>query len=99
MHRSLAFSSGLLAATALLGGLISVKSASLAAQARQENRQTSPGATSYTGAGSCTSSNCHGSVWPRTGGKINQNEYLLWSTKDKHSKAYAVLLEPRSKQI
>jgi hypothetical protein len=54
---------------------------------------------SYTGAGSCTSSNCHGSVWPRTGGKINQNEYTQWSTKDKHSKAYAVLLEPRSRQI
>jgi hypothetical protein len=53
----------------------------------------------YTGAGSCTSSSCHGSVWPKTGGKINQNEYQIWSSKDKHAKAYSVLLDPRSKQI
>ncbi len=53
----------------------------------------------YTGAGSCSSGNCHGSVWPKTGGNINQNEYIVWSTKDRHAKAYAVLLEPRSKQI
>ncbi|MGH9340531.1 MAG: multiheme c-type cytochrome [Acidobacteriota bacterium] len=53
----------------------------------------------FTGAGSCASSNCHGSVWPRTGGRIKQNEYQIWSTKDGHAKAYAVLLEPRSQQI
>ena len=53
----------------------------------------------FTGAGSCASSSCHGSVWPRTGGKIDQNEYFVWASKDKHSKAYSVLLEPRSKRI
>lgn len=74
----------------------------LQSQARQNTPPrpgTSPAAITYTGAGSCNASNCHGSVWPRTGGKINQNEYNLWSSKDKHTKAYAVLLEPRSKQI
>src|ERR1051325_7892977 len=65
----------------------------IAAQARQN------GPTLYTGAGSCSSSNCHGSVWPKTGGNVNQNEYTVWSTRDRHSKAYSVLLEPRSKQI
>jgi hypothetical protein len=69
-------------------------------QARQNPSTPAPAPTaSYTGAGSCTSSNCHGAVWPKTGGKINQNEYQLWSSKDKHAKAYSVLLEPRSKQI
>jgi hypothetical protein len=38
-------------------------------------------------------------VWPKTGGKIDQNEYTQWAAKDKHTKAYAVLFEPRSKQI
>src|SRR5438094_8395857 len=65
----------------------------IAAQAQQ-----SPPAL-YTGAGSCSSSNCDGSVWPKTGGNANQNEYTLWSTSDRHAKAYAVLLEPRSRQI
>jgi hypothetical protein len=75
----------------------------LQSQARQNTppRQNAgaPGAVTYTGAGSCNASNCHGSVWPKTGGKINQNEYNLWASKDKHTKAYAVLLEPRSKMI
>src|SRR5947207_6640394 len=66
---------------------------SIAAQARQNSSAL------YTGAGSCSSSNCHGSVWPKTGGNVNQNEYTVWSTKDRHSKANSVLLEPRSKQI
>src|SRR5262245_53292985 len=64
-----------------------------------QTRQSTATPSRYTGAGSCTSSNCHGSVWPKTGGKINQNESSLWSSRDTHSKAYAVLLEPRSRQI
>jgi cytochrome c554/c'-like protein len=74
---------------------------SIQAQARQNTpaRAGAPGTITYTGAGSCNASNCHGSVWPKTGGKINQNEYNLWSSKDKHTKAYTVLLEPRSKKI
>jgi hypothetical protein len=38
-------------------------------------------------------------VWPRTGSRIKQNEYKIWSGKDRHAKAYNVLLEPRSKLI
>ena len=54
----------------------------------------------FTGSGSCASSNCHGSVWPRAGGEIQQNEYYIWaSEKDRHSEAYQVLLEPRSQQM
>src|SRR3954469_14806565 len=53
----------------------------------------------YGGPGSCSSSGCHGSIWPKTGGRIGQNEYQVWATKDRHSKAYSVLLEPRSKRI
>lgn len=79
--------------------LLSGESVTLMAQARADNRAAPATATSYTGAGSCTSSNCHGSVWPKTGGKIDQNEYTQWAAKDKHAKAYAVLFEPRSKQI
>lgn len=81
----------------LLLVILSSGAATLAAQARPGSQTTA--APSYTGAGSCTSSSCHGSVWPKTGGKISQNEYTQWSAKDKHAKAYAVLFEPRSKQI
>src|SRR5690349_20341431 len=53
----------------------------------------------YSGPGACSSSGCHGAIWPRTGGHIAQNEYQTWATKDRHAKAYNVLLEPRSKLI
>jgi hypothetical protein len=89
-----------LAAAAVI--LVVVTASSLQSQTRQNTPARpaiAPGATTYTGAGSCNASNCHGSVWPKTGGKINQNEYNLWSSKDKHTKAYSVLLEPRSKMI
>lgn len=65
----------------------------------QSQAPTSPPDASFTGAGSCASSNCHGSVWPRTGGRIPQNEYYIWSTRDRHSKAYQALLGPESRQI
>jgi Cytochrome c554 and c-prime len=45
----------------------------------------------YTGPGSCSSSSCHGSVFPRTENRVLQNEYSTWVLKDKHSKAYSVL--------
>jgi len=56
-------------------------------------------AANYTGAGSCSSSQCHGSLRPRGDGRILQNEYTVWVTKDEHSQAYAHLLEERSKII
>jgi hypothetical protein len=53
----------------------------------------------FVGAGGCSANTCHGSVFPKAGDGIQQNEYYVWSTKDKHAKAYNVLLEPRSQNI
>ena len=55
----------------------------------------------YTGVGSCTASNCHGSVTPRNTPKIDirQTEYTHWLTKDKHAKTYEVLRKDRSVRI
>lgn len=53
----------------------------------------------YMGTGSCSSSNCHGSVNALTGSNVLQNEYHTWLKLDKHSKAYSVLLNDDSKKI
>jgi len=55
----------------------------------------------YIGAGGCASSNCHGatSAAPEAESRILGNEYSIWSVSDKHSQAYKVLLEPRSKRM
>jgi hypothetical protein len=83
--------------TTVVAALVAPSASSMRRLPLQARQGTPP--ASYVGAGSCTSSNCHGAVWPKTGGKINQNEYNLWLSRDSHSKAYAVLLEPRSKQM
>ncbi len=44
----------------------------------------------YKGAASCAASSCHG------GTKEENNEYSLWSTKDKHRQAYQVLFQKKS---
>lgn len=54
---------------------------------------------SYMGAASCSGSACHGSTTPRTKLRIPQNEFFIWSQKDRHTKAYEVLLGPDSKRI
>src|ERR1700723_1611941 len=48
--------------------------------------------TQYTGPGSCASTTCHGSITPRNDNRVLQNEYSTWVVKDKHSKAYSVLI-------
>jgi cytochrome c554/c'-like protein len=53
----------------------------------------------HVGVQSCAGSTCHGAVQPVAGARVQQNEYFIWSQKDKHAKAYAVLREPRSLQI
>jgi hypothetical protein len=53
----------------------------------------------YMGAASCSGSACHGSTTPRNKLKIGQNEFFVWSQKDRHTKAYEVLLGPDSKRI
>jgi hypothetical protein len=55
----------------------------------------------YIGAGGCASSNCHGatSAAPEADSRILGNEYSIWSVNDKHSQAFKVLLEPRSRRM
>jgi hypothetical protein len=50
----------------------------------------------YVGPGSCAASSCHGGIQPRNTTKVLQNEYSTWIVQDRHSRAYAALLEPRS---
>lgn len=53
----------------------------------------------HLGVASCAGSNCHGAVERLKGSSVAQNEYLTWAHKDKHAKAYAVLLEDRAVRI
>jgi hypothetical protein len=57
---------------------------------------------SYVGAAGCKSSNCHGGTAPlplTENSRVQQNEFTLWSTFDKHKDAYKVLTEPRGKRM
>jgi len=47
----------------------------------------------HLGAGSCAAQACHG------GGSGERNEYKIWATRDKHHRAYDVLLEPLGQRI
>lgn len=58
-----------------------------------------PKAGQYTGAASCGASSCHGSVKPRDLYTVKQNEYVLWLKQDRHTQAYNVLLNEKSRQI
>ena len=53
----------------------------------------------HMGVFSCSGSTCHGAVqkWPNS--RVLQNEFVTWQRKDKHAKAYKVLLNERSKRI
>ncbi len=53
----------------------------------------------YLGAGSCASSNCHGSSKQNTNFNILGNEYIVWKKKDSHSKAWKTLNQQDSKII
>jgi Cytochrome c554 and c-prime len=55
--------------------------------------------TTHVGVHSCAGNNCHGALQRIGSSHVPQNEYLIWSAKDKHAKAYAVLKEPRSLRI
>jgi len=47
----------------------------------------------------CASSTCHGSITPLEGSNVLQNEYTTWLRIDRHTQAYAVLLNERSRSI
>ncbi|HWB47879.1 MAG TPA: multiheme c-type cytochrome [Stellaceae bacterium] len=53
----------------------------------------------HLGVQSCAGNNCHGAVHPIGNSRVPQNEYFIWSQKDKHAQAYAVLGNDRSKRI
>jgi hypothetical protein len=61
--------------------------------------EAEPNHPKYMGTGSCSSSNCHGSVNALTSSQVLQNEYHTWLKLDKHSKAYAALLNEDSQKI
>jgi hypothetical protein len=55
--------------------------------------------SAHLGVASCAGSTCHGAVERLKGSSVAQNEYITWSRKDKHAKAYTVLGEERSQRI
>ena len=54
---------------------------------------------SYMGASSCGGSNCHENSTARNTLRIGQNEFYIWSQKDKHAKAYEALTTADAKII
>jgi hypothetical protein len=53
----------------------------------------------YTGVGSCSASNCHGTTQPAQKSGDPDNTYTIWASKDKHSKAYESLSNKESVKI
>jgi hypothetical protein len=53
----------------------------------------------YVGASSCSGSDCHGNSTARNKLRIGQNEFYIWSQKDRHAKAYEVLTSADAKTI
>jgi len=53
----------------------------------------------HLGVATCASGVCHGSVEPRTATRVMQNEYVVWSLRDRHRSAYQTLLRPESVAI
>lgn len=53
----------------------------------------------YTGVGSCSASNCHGTTQPPQKPGDPDNTYTIWASKDKHSKAYESLSNKESIKI
>jgi hypothetical protein len=76
----------------LLGGLLAAATGPAMAQSAVDD-------SVHLGVASCAGSTCHGAVERLKGSSVAQNEYITWSRKDKHAKAYAVLLEDRSQRI
>ena len=50
----------------------------------------------HLGVATCSGSNCHGANERPAGSAVPGNEYVVWSKRDKHRRAYAVLLEDRA---
>ncbi|SLN57182.1 multiheme c-type cytochrome [Oceanibacterium hippocampi] len=87
--------------TTFLLGLVALTGASLfdgqGEAAAQQTPQFLP--DKHLGVTSCAGSTCHGSIEPWANSVVLQNEYVTWQQKDRHSKAYDVLLSERSQRI
>lgn len=53
----------------------------------------------HLGVASCAGNNCHGAAQPFKNSRVAQDEYLIWAHKDKHSRAFTVLRDERSRHI
>ena len=53
----------------------------------------------HLGVQTCAASTCHGAVQPWQNSVVSQNEYIIWSNHDSHSRAYQALLSDHGKQI
>lgn len=56
-------------------------------------------ASKHMGVTTCSSSVCHGAVTPNNTYDVLLNEYVTWSHRDAHSKAYTALSSLKSRQI
>ncbi|MCZ7648597.1 MAG: cytochrome c family protein [Planctomycetota bacterium] len=61
--------------------------------------QADPKGIKYTGAGACAAAACHGSPTPKEAKATRHNENTIWSSKDRHAKAYTSLVKEESKKI
>jgi hypothetical protein len=78
---------------------LGIACAAIIATAAPALAETSGDDGAHLGVQSCAGNNCHGAVEPLPKSRVPQNEYLIWSQKDKHAKSYAVLLGDRAKRI
>lgn len=53
----------------------------------------------YLGVGTCSSSNCHGSVSPKNSTNVLQNEYVTWFRHGAHGRAWKTLKNADSRRI
>ncbi|HZK90693.1 MAG TPA: multiheme c-type cytochrome [Stellaceae bacterium] len=58
--------------------------------------QGEPALGIHLGVATCSGSSCHGAAERPRNSAVPGNEYLIWSTKDKHRNAYNVLLQDRA---
>lgn len=80
----------LLRAVTICIPIVAVVAASLSAKEPRQIRETGG---AFVGSVGCKSSSCHGGAGPK------RNQYITWSQKDFHTKAFAVLLNSRSERI
>ncbi len=53
----------------------------------------------HEGVASCASGTCHGAIEAAPDGHILGNEYVTWTRRDAHARAYATLQSPQSQRI